>query len=119
MNLKPSKQWIRRGAGVFAVVGAGMVLWHLGNQRQPVEKQVAASITAANSNSATAAAVAKSSSPAAPRSGNATFQKRPFSVARQTDNNDWTAEDGRNPRVIRELAHNPLEYDRMLAENDT
>ncbi len=45
------------------------------------------------------------------------FQKRPFAVVRSTETSEWTGEDGRNTNVIRRLAHNDLEYQRMLDEN--
>lgn len=45
------------------------------------------------------------------------FQKRPFPVAYQSPNFQWTLADGKNTNVIRKLAHNRLEYDRMVREN--
>jgi hypothetical protein len=47
------------------------------------------------------------------------FQKRPFPVALQKANYQWTLADGRDTNVIRQLAHNPLEYQRMVTENQT
>jgi hypothetical protein len=47
----------------------------------------------------------------------ASFQKRPFQVATASNGYEWTAEDGKNTNVIRQLAHNDLEYQRMLEEN--
>jgi hypothetical protein len=49
----------------------------------------------------------------------ASFQKRPFAVVRESDTYQWTAEDGRDTNVIRRLAHNDLESERMLKENQT
>ena len=45
------------------------------------------------------------------------FQARPFGVAFESPNNQWTSADGKDTNVIRQLAHNPLEYDRMVEEN--
>jgi hypothetical protein len=45
------------------------------------------------------------------------FQLRPLPVATQTDSNEWTKEDARDPAVIRRIAHNELEVQRLLAEN--
>jgi hypothetical protein len=45
------------------------------------------------------------------------FRLRPFAVVREQGAYQWTAEDGRDPAVIRQLAHNPLEAERMLEEN--
>ncbi len=48
---------------------------------------------------------------------NASFQMRPFAVAQESDTLQWTAEDGKDANVIRRLAHNDLEYQRMVDEN--
>src|SRR5258706_1267450 len=45
------------------------------------------------------------------------LQTRPFAVARTAEYFQWTAEDGRDTNVIRRLAHNDLEYGRMVEEN--
>lgn len=45
------------------------------------------------------------------------FLKRPFPAAYESSNIQWTLADGRDTNVIRQLAHNHLEYDRMVEEN--
>ena len=75
----------------------------------------------------TVAAPSKTDSPAAlnPPGSNPTnspaarleFQKRPFAVALANDAFEWTSEDGKDTNVIRRLAHNELEYERMVDEN--
>lgn len=45
------------------------------------------------------------------------FQLRPLAVANETAAHQWTAEDARDPNVIRQLAHNDAEYQRMVEEN--
>ena len=45
------------------------------------------------------------------------FQQRPFPVAYESSNVQWTLADGKDTNVIRQLAHNPLEYARMVEEN--
>lgn len=45
------------------------------------------------------------------------FQKRPFAVTRESDAYQWTAEDGKDTNIIRRLAHNDLELQRMVDEN--
>jgi hypothetical protein len=45
------------------------------------------------------------------------FKERPFPVAQESINAQWTLADGKDTNVIRQLAHNPLEYDRMVEEN--
>ena len=44
-------------------------------------------------------------------------QRRPFAVARESGSLQWTAEDGKDANVIRRLAHNDLEVQRMNEEN--
>jgi hypothetical protein len=43
---------------------------------------------------------------------------RPLPVAYESGKFQWTMQDGKDTNVIRQLAHNPLEYDRMVREND-
>ena len=65
-------------------------------------------------------AVSAMTTPAASSSrlpDNPGFQKRPFPVAYESPNTQWTLADGKDTNVIRQLAHNPLEYDRMVEEN--
>lgn len=57
-------------------------------------------------------------SPAPKSTAPAGFQLRPFAVAYEGSAGQWTREDGRDTNVIRRLAHNDLEYQRMVAEND-
>jgi hypothetical protein len=45
------------------------------------------------------------------------FKERPLRVAYESPNFQWTLEDGKDTNIIRQLAHNPLEYDRMVEEN--
>lgn len=48
----------------------------------------------------------------------ASFQKHPFAAAKTNSAFGWTVEDGTKPEVIRQLAHNELEFERMVAESD-
>ena len=52
-----------------------------------------------------------------PFNDTAPFQLRPFAVALRAGGFEWTAEDGRDLRVIRQLAHNDGEYQRLVEEN--
>jgi hypothetical protein len=45
------------------------------------------------------------------------FQQRPLPVAYESPNIQWTLADGKDTNVIQQLAHNPLEYGRMVEEN--
>jgi hypothetical protein len=46
-------------------------------------------------------------------------QKHPFAVAHESAAYQWTAADGKDTNIIRRLAHNDLEYERMVKENPT
>lgn len=45
------------------------------------------------------------------------FKKRPLPVVYESTNSQWTLADGKDTNVIRQLAHNELEYQRMVEEN--
>lgn len=46
------------------------------------------------------------------------FQARPFAVVKESAAHQWTAEDGRDPKIIAQLAHNPMEEERLLKESE-
>jgi hypothetical protein len=48
----------------------------------------------------------------------ATFQLKPFAVARESATHAWTAEDGLEGDAILKLAHNEHEAERLLNENE-
>jgi hypothetical protein len=45
------------------------------------------------------------------------FRIHPFQVVRESVGFQWTAEDGRNTNILRQLAHNELEFQRMADES--
>lgn len=45
------------------------------------------------------------------------FRLRPFAATNESTVHQWTSEDGMAPDVIEQLAHNELEYQRMIEEN--
>jgi hypothetical protein len=47
------------------------------------------------------------------------FQVHPFKAAQTNGEFEWTAEDGKDTNIIRQLAHNELEFQRMVSENPT
>lgn len=55
--------------------------------------------------------------PAASTTNLPAFRLRPLVVTRHTGTHEWTSADCKNPEVIRQLAHNSLEYQRMVEEN--
>jgi hypothetical protein len=77
-----------------------------------------ANLALTNSPAASAATIVAmtpmSSTPAG--SSNPGIQRRPFAVVKETATHQWTAENGRDTNVIRRLAHNDLEYQRMVEE---
>ncbi len=100
-------------------LGAAIFFW-LAKDKAPLDAgknpplpPAAASVSSV-SNPPPVAASGLVSNSAAP----ARFQLRPFAVAKKTATHQWTTEDGRDTNVIRRLAHNDLEYQRMVAEND-
>jgi hypothetical protein len=70
-----------------------------------------------------ASATVPSNAPTTPQVGLPTtpsrsgFQLRPFAVVKETARHQWTDENGRDTNIIRQLAHNELEYQRMVDEN--
>lgn len=118
MPLPPGK--IRHLALLVPLIifGVGLFFcWTAKRQTMPPVRNQA-SVPATNSN-ATAAFTPVTNSHAPSPIQYASFQKKPFAVVAQTGNYAWTTNDGRNPQVIRELAHNDFEYQRMLDENST
>jgi hypothetical protein len=101
-------QW---GGLALAVVlfAAGLRQWRKPHQVSPPAP--IASSTVAGPTSQTA------SEPPRAVENYAAFEKRPFPVAHEAGTLQWTSEDGKDPTVIRRLAHNDLEYQRMLEEN--
>ena len=45
------------------------------------------------------------------------FQTRPLPVGYESAKTQWTLADGKDTNIIKQLADNPLEYDRMVEEN--
>jgi len=45
------------------------------------------------------------------------FHKHPFLVAHESSAFGWTAEDGKQPDTIKQLAHNELEFERLAEES--
>jgi len=72
-------------------------------------------------NQASAPAASKSVNPSVAKttviSNYPDFKMRPLPVGIESTNNQWALADGKDTNVIRQLAHNPLEYARMVDEN--
>ncbi len=94
---------------VFVSVILAMFFWFAVRSRredQPVPANATLAKAFSPTNSTTAARYAW-------------FRERPLNVSQESNAHQWTAGDGKSPEIIRQLAHNELEYDRMLKENDT
>jgi len=118
--LKPSSKNARVVTLALAVaVGVAVFFWLAKDEapldagKNPPVPPVATSVASVSNPPPVSASglVPKSAAPAG-------FQLRPFTVAKETATHQWTAENGRDTNVIRQLAHNDLEYQRMVAEND-
>ncbi len=110
---------------LLALFSCALALWlHKPGQRPPGlgPGEARAAVTVPASALAPQAAAVTSTNPAAAlrlqAAGSfATFRLRPFSVTRESGDYQWTAEDGRDTNVIRQIVHNPMEYQRLLEEN--
>jgi len=108
---------------VGLLVGLGLVVAFLLASRHPVPSPIQ---PAATKSQPTLAATNLPPPPGAPKPTAAVagltnlpdFQMRPFPVAQESANHQWTVADGKDTNVIWQLAHNPLEYERMVEEND-
>jgi hypothetical protein len=124
MNLKPAlKKSTTAGlAFLLTALVAGILFFFWSRPGRQVETPVHAgqSLAATNWNFSPVAAD-PNVSPAAELTRRkalfASFQKHPFASQRESEAFGWTAEDGKNPGVIRQLAHNELEFERMAEES--
>jgi hypothetical protein len=129
MSLKPtSNKFYRRVLALAALLAVVAAIVYWPHQRPAVARHDETVVLAANPPVATAAVfstnAAVSSFPSAaiaspPKALVATVQARPFSVGLETSHYQWTFADGKDTNVIRQLAHNELEYERMTNENST
>ena len=102
---KNSVPWLRWFL-ITVLVGACMWLF-AGRENVGAQKSVVASET--NSPAPSRAASVAGNSPVL----------RPLRVALESTAHQWTDGDGKDPAIIRQLAHNEFEYARMTAENET
>ena len=83
--------------------------------------QVAPVVAATNPSAQTSLVITKAAKPPTAKAGvlrnYPDFRDRPFSVAYESPAVEWTLADGKDTNIIRQLAHNHLEYDRMVEEN--
>jgi hypothetical protein len=129
MSLKRTSRKIRIVllVAVAAMVVAGVVIvnWRHQHPRSGGQDEASAlagkkstpTNNAAFTNSATVSSVPSALELSRRQALYASFQKKPFAVTQETGAFGWTAEDGKDPGVIKQLAHNELEFQRMVEEN--
>lgn len=133
MNANPPPANLRRTALLLLVVAAIVALYlGLMKRRLPAvapnnDQPSVASSTNQNHSAATTLVAQPATINAAPTQSSRRlpvpefvgFQLHPFAATQTNGGFAWTPEDGRDTNVIRQLAHNELEYQRMVAENNT
>jgi hypothetical protein len=111
-------------AALLVAVGIGVFVWRGANQAA-AEKDSASTVDPAPATAAATTPAVLSSAITNPPPGPGLvpdydwFQRRPFAVFQTNGNWQWTAENAMDSNVLRHLAHNDLEYERLLAENET
>lgn len=104
------------------IVAAAVVLWKTGKRGESaVDQAKATAVTTPPSTSALPQTSDKPKQVPAATAAKArtfdTFQARPFAVVKASGSHEWTAEDGKTPDAILDLAHNESEVDRLMEEN--
>jgi hypothetical protein len=116
----------------MAVLAAGIIFWLMTHRPASVAPEESALKTIAAAAIPPAAGIGTQKTPGTPASPNTAppshqlpttefswFRAHPFPATASNRVYAWTAEDGKDTNVIRQLAHNELEYQRMVKENDT
>lgn len=112
---------------ITVVLGVGIILtrWRLHSPRvaghdktSTVAEKLPAATTNTVSKAAAGSTVVSASELSRRQALFPAFRKHPFAVAEKKGAYGWTSEDGKAPDVIRQLAHNELEFERMAGEND-
>ena len=127
-RLNPFKSSIARWFGASAAIAVGLVLvWALAHRSGNTSYNDLSATTGsnaphppplANRNIPDTREVASTPpETGGPSRAERATRLRPLGVARESDKHQWTGEDGKDTNVIRRLAHNVLEYQRMVEEN--
>jgi hypothetical protein len=106
-------------AGIALVLTMGFVrMFQMKHANPPTSTNQRAQAVAANAIAQSPVTNAMKSPSAAGIPANyPDFKMRPLPVDIESTNNQWAVADGKDTNVIRQLAHNPLEYARMVDEN--
>ena len=106
------------GLMILAVVALVAVILPASHHPAPAPKlQPVAHTRPVTTNSPAVSAMTTPAAGSSVLPDNPGFQERPFPVAYESPQDQWTLADGKDTNVIRQLAHNPLEYARMVEEN--
>jgi hypothetical protein len=116
---------IKWSAIALAVISGAALIWTVAREEKGKSTQGAATMPAPSQpaprttarTTATTPVPSKTAEPV-PAQTFSWFSKRPLAVARRSKTHEWTAEDGRSPDFIYKTAHNDLEAQRMVEEND-
>lgn len=108
--------------GLLLVIAVGVLFWRRSHADRQSSTTIHAGPVAAATRQISSPASAGSAAPSASELAQRealfpSFKKHPFAVTREDSDYAWTAEDGKDPDVIRQLAHNELEFERMLQES--
>jgi len=123
MNLKRNFAHIGWLIALGLVCGAGLCLWQTGSRaaRPDTPAASADSLKSARVPSAgspdTGSQVAFANAHALSTNTWPAPQLRPLQVARQSLYFEWTADNAMDTNVLRQIAHNELEYQRLVEEN--
>jgi hypothetical protein len=110
MNVKwTSKDRRRAWIAIVAILAAGMAIAGWRHLAPPAAGHPEATALAGKVPAAIELSRRKALSPS--------FHKHPFIVAHENRRFGWTAEDGKRPDTIKQLAHNELEFERMAEES--
>jgi hypothetical protein len=119
MKFPPVIKWLAVTA-LIAGSGGGIFYWRSAGAKSQA-RQTAPSGSAPGATTV-GTAVATPPPPAPTPAGGfpqyENFQRRPFAVTSRAGAFEWTAEDGKDLQVIRQIAHNDGEYQRLVEENN-
>ena len=122
MKLHPSPGNFRAIALALAVsaLAGGIFFWRSEKLLPPAPNQAVSSAPITNPVSPAVVSFAPTNILGVPPANHLpTLVAHPFPAAQTNGAFAWTAEDGKDTNVIRRLAHNELEYQRMVNENPT
>ena len=104
-------------SALLAGLVAGIFLWRANFPPPSLKPGVKQTVLSTNPPVAGAASVRSDEELSRRKTLFPSFQKHPFAAARESGAFGWTVEDGKISAVIRQLAHNELEFERLAEES--